>query len=92
MLFDKKPLCAYFLDLDECTTGFHSCDVNSVCQNTVGSYKCSCNAGYTGDGKPCNGIYDTVDPPFATTSPKRPISRHGATHIVTLKLHTINCF
>ena len=56
MLFDKKPLRAYFLDLDECTTGSHSCDVNSVCQNTVGSYKCSCNAGYTGDGKPCNGI------------------------------------
>ncbi|CAH3133175.1 unnamed protein product [Porites lobata] len=43
-----------FKDLDECTTGSHSCDVNSVCQNTVGSYKCSCNAGYTGDGKPCN--------------------------------------
>ena len=92
MLYDKKPLCAYFLDLDECTTGSHSCDVNSVCQNTVGSYKCSCNAGYTGDGKPCDGIWDTVDPPCATTPPKRPISRHGATHIVTLKLHTINCF
>ena len=45
-----------FLDLDECTTGSHSCDVNSVCQNAVGSYTCSCNAGYTGDGKPCNGI------------------------------------
>ncbi|XP_073252207.1 uncharacterized protein [Porites lutea] len=45
-----------FKDLDECTTGSHSCDVNSVCQNTVGSYKCSCNAGYTGDGKPCKDI------------------------------------
>ena len=45
-----------FIDLDECTTGSDSCDVNSVCQNTVGSYTCSCNAGYTGDGKPCNGI------------------------------------
>ncbi|CAH3179782.1 unnamed protein product, partial [Porites lobata] len=45
-----------FKDLDECTTGSHSCDVNSVCQNTVGSYTCSCNAGYTGDGKPCNDI------------------------------------
>ncbi|CAH3168899.1 unnamed protein product, partial [Porites evermanni] len=43
-----------FKDLNECTTGSHSCDVNSVCQNTVGSYTCSCNAGYTGDGKPCN--------------------------------------
>ena len=81
MLFDKKPPCAYFLDLDECTTGSHSCDVNSVCQNTVGSYKCSCNAGYTGDAKHCNGIWDTVDPPCATTSPKRPTSRHRATHI-----------
>ncbi|CAH3196322.1 unnamed protein product, partial [Porites evermanni] len=29
---------------------------NSVCQNTVGSYKCLCNVGYTGDGKPCNDI------------------------------------
>ena len=45
MLFDKKPLCVYFFYLDECTTGYHSCDVNSVCQNTLGSYKCSCNAG-----------------------------------------------
>ncbi|CAH3197505.1 unnamed protein product, partial [Porites evermanni] len=44
------------INLDECTTGSHSCDVNSVCQNTVGSYTCSCNAGYTGDGKPCNDI------------------------------------
>ena len=57
ILFDKNPLRAYsFLDLDECSTGSHSCDVNSVCQNSVGSYTCSCNAGYTGDGKPCNGI------------------------------------
>ena len=54
--------------------------------------KCSCNAGYTGGGKHCNGILNTVDPPCAITSPKRPISRHGARHIVTLKLHTINCF
>ncbi|CAH3179090.1 unnamed protein product [Porites evermanni] len=45
-----------FKDLDECTTGSHSCDVNSVCQNTVGSYTCPCNVGYTGDGKPCNDI------------------------------------
>ncbi|CAH3133122.1 unnamed protein product [Porites lobata] len=45
-----------FKDLDECTTGSHSCDVNSVCQNNAGSYTCSCNAGYTGDGKTCNDI------------------------------------
>ena len=27
-----------FWDLDECITGSHPCGVNSVCQNTVGSY------------------------------------------------------
>ena len=43
------------LDLDECTTNSHTCDVNAVCQNTVGSHTCSCKAGYTGDGKPCYG-------------------------------------
>ena len=43
------------LDLDECTTNSHTCDVNAICQNTVGSHTCSCKAGYTGDGKTCNG-------------------------------------
>ena len=43
------------LDLDECTTNSHTCDVNAVCQNTVGSHSCSCKAGYTGDGKTCYG-------------------------------------
>ena len=36
--FYKKSVCAFFLDLDQCTTGSHSCDVNSVCQNTAGTY------------------------------------------------------
>ena len=43
------------LDLDECTTNSHTCDVNAVCQNTVGSHTCSCKAGYTGNGKSCYG-------------------------------------
>ena len=55
-MFNLYTVWFFVLDLDECTTGSHSCDVNSVCQNTVGSYTCSYNVGYTGDGKPCNGI------------------------------------
>ena len=43
------------LDLDECATNSHTCDVNAVCQNTAGSHTCSCKAGYTGDGKTCYG-------------------------------------
>jgi len=41
--------------MDECTANYHICDNNAVCQNTEGSYTCSCKAGYTGDGKNCSG-------------------------------------
>ena len=43
------------LDLDECTTNSHTCDVNAVCQNTAGSDICSCKAGYTGNRSSCYG-------------------------------------
>ena len=42
-------------DIDECSANSHSCDVNAVCSNTVGSYACACKAGFTGDGKTCSG-------------------------------------
>ena len=48
-----------FPDLEECSTNTHNCDVNADCVNTVGSYSCNCRAGYTGDGKTCNGKKST---------------------------------
>ena len=52
-------LCFFFIsivpDFDECKTGTHSCDDNATCKNTVGSYNCICESGYSGDGKTCNG-------------------------------------
>ena len=45
------------VDIDECSTNSHSCDVNAVCSNIRGSYTCKCKAGYSGDGKTCSGIY-----------------------------------
>ena len=50
-----------FSDVDECSTNDHSCDVNAVCANTVGSYACACKAGYTGDGRTCNGTFATFE-------------------------------
>ena len=45
-----------FIDIDECSSSIRVCvDVNANCQNTPGSYVCSCKAGFTGDGKTCAG-------------------------------------
>ena len=46
--------------MDECSTNPDTCDVNADCQNTVGSYDCSCKPGFTGNGRICNGEQDTL--------------------------------
>ncbi|XP_078586089.1 uncharacterized protein LOC144867956 [Branchiostoma floridae x Branchiostoma japonicum] len=43
-------------DIDECGTGVHSCHQHATCTNTVGSYRCTCNSGYTGDGRTCTAL------------------------------------
>ncbi|XP_068702902.1 uncharacterized protein [Montipora foliosa] len=43
-------------DIDECSASPLVCDENAVCSNTLGSYQCSCKAGFTGDGKSCTDI------------------------------------
>ena len=43
----------YLTDIDECLSS--PCDPNAVCQNTIGSFTCTCNAGFTGDGLSCTG-------------------------------------
>ena len=44
-----------FLDADECKATINPCHANATCNNTVGSYTCKCNSGYSGDGKTCTG-------------------------------------
>ena len=39
-------MCSH-VDIDECSTNSHSCNINAVCSNAVGSYACACKAGYT---------------------------------------------
>ena len=45
------------LDVDECTEGTASCDLNANCRNTHGHYMCNCNDNFTGDGFQCEGRY-----------------------------------
>ena len=43
------------LDNNECTLGTDNCDANAACANNVGSFTCTCNAGYSGPGHACTG-------------------------------------
>lgn len=42
-------------DLDECSNGTHKCNNNAECHNTLGSYRCTCKEGFSGDGFFCSG-------------------------------------
>ena len=37
-------------DIDECETGDDDCDLNAYCSDTDGSFTCTCNAGFSGNG------------------------------------------
>ena len=45
-----------FLDINECTAGTDMCHDNAMCTNTAGSYECSCDIGFTGDGIDCTSM------------------------------------
>ena len=37
------------IDINECKEGLHGCHVNAICNNSVGSYSCTCKPGFIGD-------------------------------------------
>ena len=51
----KTKLFFVYLDTNECTEGNHHCGVNAECSNTLGSYNCTCEDGYEGNGTNCTG-------------------------------------
>ena len=43
-------------DIDECAENNGGCDEHATCNNMPGSFNCTCNPGYTGDGFNCTGM------------------------------------
>ena len=48
-------------DTDECVANTDNCHADGACTNTVGSFSCACNAGYTGDGVTCSDLDECVE-------------------------------
>ncbi|XP_064617045.1 latent-transforming growth factor beta-binding protein 4-like [Liolophura sinensis] len=53
--FRLKDLFVGCLDVDECN-GDNLCSANADCDNTVGSYICTCKDGYHGNGSQCEDV------------------------------------
>ena len=46
-------------DINECVTE-SPCHASASCTNTLGSFTCACNPGYSGDGTTCHGGYPSM--------------------------------
>ena len=45
------------IDIDECSDDtHHDCSENAKCENVQGSYTCTCDIGFEGDGQICTSV------------------------------------
>ena len=44
--------------------GTHNCDINAECNDTKGSYECTCNKGYNGTGVVCSKWFACTNRPL----------------------------
>ena len=75
-------------DIDECALNIDSCDITANCTNTVGSYTCTCNTGYSGDGFTCTGEIQIMV--FSSTSQQSLC--HGVVSVVRLSVRLLVFF
>ncbi|XP_046898159.1 signal peptide, CUB and EGF-like domain-containing protein 2 isoform X4 [Hypomesus transpacificus] len=56
LLLNTRQSAALPENRDPCAEGSDGCHIDAICQNAQGSYKCTCKAGFKGDGKHCEDI------------------------------------
>ena len=58
----NSSLCPCSADVVECDGDPAPCHVTAICIDSIGSYSCQCNTGYSGDGvtQPCASKSDDV--------------------------------
>ena len=54
-------------DINECTFGASVCSSAGSCANADGSYSCTCNVGYSGDGQACIDVNECAEGPACNT-------------------------
>jgi hypothetical protein len=74
-----KPI---ILDINECND--NPCSINATCFNTPGSFSCSCNSGFAGNGFLCSGT-------FSLSSLSLPYYQSFFTDINECAAQTDNC-
>ncbi|XP_078140273.1 signal peptide, CUB and EGF-like domain-containing protein 2 isoform X2 [Centroberyx gerrardi] len=56
LLLNSRQSAALPENRDPCAEESDGCHIDAICQNAQGSYKCTCRAGFKGDGKHCEDI------------------------------------
>ncbi|PFX16148.1 Fibrillin-2, partial [Stylophora pistillata] len=64
-------------DVNECEKGLHGCHADATCNNTQGSYNCSCKAGLVGDGRNMCIEFKAVFTNLGSTATSGPSSLGG---------------
>ena len=44
------------IDIDECKSNTHNCNIYAVCNNTEGCLNCACKPSFSGDGSEVNAL------------------------------------
>ena len=56
-----KKIWSLLNEIAGCSDGGHECHEHASCNETEGSFVCTCNAGYSGDGISCEGQFTIKD-------------------------------